>query len=199
MNKPKITQKIQQEALLSPQQLIKANILQLNSMMLEARLYQELELNPALEIIEPEVIVDASDENEGAEELEQDFDDEENQDWGDKIDKVDNSNMLSNLKNQSTITEQVMLALQDDNLSDNELIISEHIIGNLDEQGYLSIDLELISDKLNVSNESVLSVLEKIKHSKFPGLGASNIRECLLAQLDVYSISDTAYSIINNY
>ncbi len=199
MNKPKITQKIQQEALLSPQQLIKANILQLNSMMLEARLYQELELNPALEIIEPEVIVNTSDENEDTEELEQDFDDEENQDWGDKIDKVDNSNMLSNLKNQSTITEQVMLALQDDNLSDNELIISEHIVGNLDEQGYLSIDLELISDKLNVSNESVLSVLEKIKHSKFPGLGASNIRECLLAQLDVYSISDAAYSIINNY
>ena len=88
MNKPKITQKIQQEALLSPHQLIKANILQLNSMMLEARLYQELELKPALEIIEPEVIVNTSDENEDSEQLEQDFDDEENQDWGDKLIKL---------------------------------------------------------------------------------------------------------------
>ena len=60
--------------------------------------------------------------------------------------------MISNLKNQSTIAEQVMSALQDDNLSDDELSISEHIIGNLDDQGYLSIDLELISDKLNISN-----------------------------------------------
>lgn len=199
MNKPKINQKINQDILLSPQQLIKANILQLNSMMLEARLYQELELNPALEIIEPDIISDTNNENEDTEESVEDFDDEENQGWGDKVDKIDSSDMLSNLKNQSTITEQVMLALQDDNLSDDELLISEHIVGNLDEQGYLSIDLELISDKLNVSNESVLTVLEKIKHSKFPGLGASNIRECLLAQLEVYNISDIAYTIINNY
>ena len=56
MNKPNLNQKTQQDTLLSPQQLIKANILQLNSMMLEARLYQELESNPALEIIEPEVV-----------------------------------------------------------------------------------------------------------------------------------------------
>ena len=182
MNKPKLNQKTQQDALLSPQQLIKANILQLNSMMLEARLYQELESNPALEIIEPEVVLDSTSDVEEQDEHEENFDDEENQDWVDKPDKIDNSNMLSNLKNQSTITEQVMLALQDDNLSDNELSISEHIVGNLDEQGYLSIDSELISDKLNIPNESVLNVLEKIKHSKFPGLGSSNIRECLFVK-----------------
>ena len=51
MNKPKINQRLEQTLTLSPQQLIKANILQLNSMMLEARLYKELESNPALEII----------------------------------------------------------------------------------------------------------------------------------------------------
>ena len=33
-----------------------------------------------------------------------------------------------------------MLALRDDNLSDNELIISEHIIGNLDDDGYFKIE-----------------------------------------------------------
>ena len=199
MNKPKLNQKTQQDTLLSPQQLIKANILQLNSMMLEARLYQELESNPALEIIEPEVILDSTSDSAEQDEHEENFDDEENQDWVNKPDKIDNSNMLSNLKNQSTITDQVMLALQDDNLSDKELAISEHIVGNLDEQGYLSIDSELISDKLNVSNESVLNVLEKIKHSKFPGLGSSNIRECLLAQLEVYNVSDIARIIIYDY
>jgi len=199
MNKPKISQKIQQNISLSPQQLIKANILQLNSMMLETRLYQELESNPALEIIEPEVLLDSNSEDEEIDERDEDFDDEENQNWINKTDKFDNSDMLSNLKNQSTITEQVMLALRDDNLSDNELTISEHIVGNLDEQGYLSIDPELISDKLNVSNKSVLDVLEKIKHSKFPGLGASNIRECLLAQFEVYNISDIGRIIIHDY
>ena len=199
MNKPNLNQKTQQDTLLSPQQLIKANILQLNSMMLEARLYQELESNPALEIIEPEVILDSTSDSAEQDEHEENFDDEENQDWVNKPDKIDNSNMLSNLKNQSTITDQVMLALQDDNLSDKELAISEHIVGNLDEQGYLSIDSELISDKLNVPNKSVLNVLEKIKHSKFPGLGSSNIRECLLAQLEVYNVSDIGRMIIHDY
>ena len=199
MNKPKITQKMQQNILLSPQQLIKVNILQLNSMMLEARLYQELELNPALEIVEPETVLDDSSESTETDDYDEDFDDEENQDWVDKTSKFDNSDIVSNLKNQSTISDQVMLTLQDDNLSDDELIISEHIVGNLDEQGYLSIDPELISDKLKVSNKSVLSVLEKIKHSKFPGLASSNIRECLLAQLEVYNISDTGRSIIHDH
>ena len=199
MSKPKISQKIQQSALLSPQQLIKANILQLNSMMLEARLYQELELNPALEIMDPEPILDVSDDDIDQDSHEQELDDEENQDWASKSSDFDSSDMVSNLRNQSTITEQVMLALRDDNLSDDELEISEHIVGNLDDQGYLAIDSELISDKLNVSNESVVNVLEKIKHSKFPGLGSSDIRECLLAQLNVYNVSDISRTIIDNY
>ena len=52
MNRTKIDQKIEQGFFFSPQQLIKANILQLNSIMLETRLYQELESNPALEIVD---------------------------------------------------------------------------------------------------------------------------------------------------
>ena len=152
MNKPKITQKTEQNLSLTPQQLMTANILQLNSMMLEARLYQELESNPALEIIEPEIDLNSDNADIDTDDNDETFDDEENQQWIQREEKVDNSDMLSNLRNQSTITEQVMSALQDDNLSDDELTISEHIIGNLDDQGYLAIDSELISDKLNVSN-----------------------------------------------
>ena len=48
MSKRNIKQSLDQKLSLSPQQLIQANILQLNSMMLEARLYKELESNPAL-------------------------------------------------------------------------------------------------------------------------------------------------------
>ena len=52
-------------------------------------------------------------------------------------------------------------------MTDNELQISEQIIGNLDDQGYLKIDIELISDKLNVSNNIVLKVLEKLNILNF--------------------------------
>ena len=93
MNKPKITQKTQQNILLSPQQLIKVNILQLNSMMLETRLYQELELNPALEIVEPEAVLDDNSESTETDDYDEDFDDEENQDWINKTSKFDNSDI----------------------------------------------------------------------------------------------------------
>ncbi len=100
MSKPKIDQRIEQRFSLSPQQLIKANILQLNSIMLEARLYQELESNPALEIIEnesdnePEFIDDIN-ENESI-----DYNEDEHDNWTHTSPKESDSDITSNLKNQ---------------------------------------------------------------------------------------------------
>ena len=200
MSKPKIIQRIEQGFSLSPQQLIKANILQLNSIMLETRLYQELESNPALEIVENESdtdseFVDDNDENESI-----DYNEDEQENWVPPNYQSDsNTDITSNLKNHSTISEQVMSSLRDDNLSDKEIKIAEQIIGNLDQQGYLEIDSELIADRLNISNDSVLEIIEKIKHSEFPGLASSNIRECLIAQLSIYNISSLASTIIEKY
>ncbi len=199
MSKPKIDQRIEQRFSLSPQQLIKANILQLNSIMLEARLYQELESNPALEIIEnesdnePEFIDDIN-ENESI-----DYNEDEHDNWTHTSPKESDSDITSNLKNQSTITEQVISVLRDDNLSEKEIKVAEQIVGNLDQQGYLEIDSELIADRLNISNDSVLKIIEKIKYSEFPGLASSNIRECLIAQLSIYKISPLASKIIEQY
>ena len=152
MSKPKIEQKTDQSLSLSPQYLINANILQLNSAMLEVRLYKELESNPALEIIEsePDIDNDKTDEEDNQEEV--DFEDEENQNWGEVKPQKSNEDIISNLTNSTTITEQVISSLRDDNLSDDELKIAEQIAGNLDDQGYLKIDPELISDKLNISH-----------------------------------------------
>lgn len=196
MNKPKINQRLEQSLTLSPQQLIRANILQLNSMMLEARLYKELESNPALEIIQPVSDVEESDTEDKDEE--EYIEDEENQYWEQKT-SYNDVDFLSNLSNQATISEQVLSALRGDNLSDEEIKISEQITGNLDDQGYLKIDPELISDKMNISKEAVLDVIEKIKHSEFPGLASSNIQECLISQLTMYQISSLAEIIIKDY
>ena len=196
MNKPKINQRLEQSLTLSPQQLIRANILQLNSMMLEARLYKELESNPALEIIQPVSDVEEPDAEDKDEE--EYIEDEENQHWEQKT-SYNDVDFLSNLSNQATISEQVLSALRGDNLSDEEIKISEQITGNLDDQGYLKIDPELISDKMNISKEAVLDVIEKIKHSEFPGLASSNIQECLISQLTMYQISSLAEIIIKDY
>ena len=199
MNKPKISQNIEQGLSLSPQQLIRANILQLNSIMLEARLYQELESNPALEIIENELDQD-SDTNENLDEDSSiDYNDDEYDNWSTSQKSNEDFDITTNLKNQSTLFDQVMSVLLDENLTDEEIKIAEQVVGNLDNQGYLEIDSQLIADRLNTTNEIVLGIIEKIKHSEFPGLASSNIRECLLSQLSTYNVSNLATDIVKNY
>ena len=200
MSKPKISQNIEQGLSLSPQQLIRANILQLNSIMLEARLYQELESNPALEIIENEPVQDSDDIENDQEDSSIDYNNDDDYDnWNTSSKTNDDFDATLNLKNQSTLFDQVMSVLRDENLNDDEIKIAEQVVGNLDNQGYLEIDSQLIADRLNTSNEVVLSIIEKIKHSEFPGLASSNIRECLLSQLSTYNISELATNVIKNY
>ena len=200
MSKPKISQNIEQGLSLSPQQLIRANILQLNSIMLEARLYQELESNPALEIIENEPVQDSDDIENDQEDSSIDYNNDDDYDnWNTSSKTNDDFDATLNLKNQSTLFDQVMSVLRDENLNDDEIQIAEQVVGNLDNQGYLEIDSQLIADRLNTSNEVVLSIIEKIKHSEFPGLASSNIRECLLSQLSTYNISELATDVIKNY
>ena len=199
MSKPKISQNIEQGLSLSPQQLIRANILQLNSIMLEARLYQELESNPALEIIENEPVQDSVDIENDQEDSSIDYNDDDYDNWNTSSKTNDDYDATLNLKNQSTLFDQVMSVLRDENLNDDEIKIAEQVVGNLDNQGYLEIDSQLIADRLNTSNEIVLSIIEKIKHSEFPGLASSNIRECLLSQLSTYNISELATNVIKNY
>ena len=49
---PKISQNLSLKQQLSPQQVLQASLLQLNLPLLEQRILQELEINPALEMME---------------------------------------------------------------------------------------------------------------------------------------------------
>ena len=199
MNKTRISQKIEQGISLSPQQILRANILQLNSIMLEARLYQELESNPALEIIENDIETDLDTAEDSFEDDSIDYNDDDSDNWSTSQKGSDDFDVTLNLKNQSTLFDQVMSVMIDENLTDSEIKIAEQVVGNLDDQGYLEIDSQLIADRLNTSNEIVQNIIEKIKRSEFPGLASSNIRECLLSQLSTYNISELATNIIENY
>ena len=86
---------------------------------------------------------------------------------------------------QERLMEQVRLRY----LSEKEDIIAETIIGNLDEDGYLSRDIESIVDDLafsqnvSVTEEEVEAVLEIVQDLEPAGIGARNLQECLLLQL----------------
>jgi len=93
-------------------------------------------------------------------------------------------------------------------LNEKEKIIAEYIIGNIDEKGFLTRDLEFIVDDLSLlyglktTTKEVEKVLKKIHNLDPPGVGARNIQECLLIQLSKMpqnEITKLAEIIISNY
>ena len=61
--------------------------------------------------------------------------------------------------------------------------IAEAIIGNLDENGYLTATLDEIAQSGNYSMEDVEEALAMVQEFDPPGVGARDLQECLLMQL----------------
>ena len=75
-------------------------------------------------------------------------------------------------------------------LNEKEEIIGEVIIGNLDDNGYLSrpianlVDDLLFTMNVETTEEEVARVLKVVQHLDPPGIGATDLQECLLIQLE---------------
>lgn len=69
-------------------------------------------------------------------------------------------------------------------LPSSEYHIVTYVIGSLDDHGFLDCTLEEIAAVLQVELARVEAVLHKLQELGPPGIGARNIQECLLAQID---------------
>lgn len=69
-------------------------------------------------------------------------------------------------------------------LNERERKVAEEIIGNINEDGYLSSTNEEIADSTQTTPDLVASVLQKIQKFDPPGIGARNLQEALLLQLE---------------
>ena len=79
------------------------------------------------------------------------------------------------------------------------------VIGSLDDDGYLRRDLEALSDdisfRLNIetSEEELEKVLEMIQEFEPVGIGARNLQECLILQMEAKNksrIQEVALTIL---
>jgi DNA-directed RNA polymerase specialized sigma subunit, sigma54 homolog len=113
-------------------------------------------------------------------------------DYEDDPDEFEPANIYSNQKINEDIPIEEQLdflqnlsnQLSEFNLSEKEKDIAEEIVWNLDENGYLSLDIILIADRFNVTENDVEKVLFKVQKLNPPGIGARNLQECLLLQLN---------------
>ena len=203
MLKQRLSQRMLQK--LSPQQIQLMKLLQVPTVSLEQRIEEELEANPALEegtqetedlYEEPQKETESSeDSQEENYELDEYLSDYMEDDPGSYKLK---SGTYSSDEDEKTIPVAVERTFHDyleqqlgllDLEDEKEEAIAHHIIGSIDEDGYLRrepvaiIDDLMFSQNIFVSEEDVRHMLKKIQQFDPPGIGARDLRECLLLQL----------------
>ncbi len=78
------------------------------------------------------------------------------------------------------------------NTSDEGLqVIGEVIIGNIDDNGYLRMSDEDMADICKVPVEQVREAIGLVQELDPPGIGARNLRECLLIQIKMLGLAGT--------
>ena len=196
MQKLSLTQSLQQK--LSPQQIQFIKLLQVPTAELEARVEEELEVNPALEEGKEEKEAEDSAEDfneeyednvtEGIEDyLQDDYAGYKMQGDGRSPDEEDKESPISVGK---TLHEHLVSQLGYLKLDDREKVLGKQLIGSIDSDGYIRRELEAIVNDLAFSQgvetdeEELENLLYKIQNFDPAGIGARNLQECLALQLE---------------
>jgi len=190
----RLKQTLSQRQALSPQQVLQASILQLNVANLEQKILDELENNPVLEQDEfqEEEVVDT-------EPVEVDYEEDPDEyEPANIYDNVQSNDRDIPVVEQVDFVEGLVRQLDSFTLSDLERSIAEELLWNLDENGYLAVDLVLIADRYDRTNEEVNHVLEKVQQLDPPGIAAKDLQDCLLIQMKGRE-QTLAYQVVLNY
>jgi RNA polymerase sigma-54 factor len=194
-----LAQKLEQR--LSPQQIQLMKLLEVPTMQLDQRIKQEIEENPALE----EGAEESEDDYDNDDEFEDDYDnddepdfdisdyiDEEGSDYKTKANNTskDDEERVVPLSGEQSFQEKLTEQLHLLDLDDHQFMIADMIIGNLDESGYLKRDIEALVDDLAFSanvmttEEEVTEMLTVIQELDPAGVGARDLQECLMIQIN---------------
>ncbi len=103
------------------------------------------------------------------------------------------------LKEEATLREYLQSQLGLLKLSKQEYEIGELIIGNIDNNGYLSCSPEEIADYMGCPRECVGPVLRLVQSFEPPGVGARGLKECLSIQAEARALGDFVRVVIDRH
>ncbi|MCU0338608.1 MAG: RNA polymerase factor sigma-54 [Spirosomaceae bacterium] len=201
MQKLSLNQSLQQK--LSPQQIQFIKLLQIPAVELESRIEEELEINPALE----EGLEDELNVKDELYEDDDDYEDDYSQREEISIEDYLNQDDYTGYKmhsdggyqdeerevpiaNRMTLFDALEQQFGYLRLSERENVIGAQLLGSIENDGYIRRPLQSIVNDLAFSQnfytttEEVETVLKKIHSFDPAGIGARNLQECLLLQLD---------------
>jgi len=213
-----IRQKLSQVLVMTPklQQAIK--LLQVPALELQQILKQELMINPMLEEVEEAEETEETDD-EAAEETDEETPvtedegelktSEETIDWDrylkDGFEMSERASGESEEREEfqdrapvakTTLSEYLLSQLRMATASEEGRRIGEFIIGSLDANAFLTASVEEIARLVAADETKVAEMVALVKTFDPPGIGASDLRECLLIQLEQLGLADTLAALL---
>lgn len=192
---------VQQQALqqrLNIQNVALGRLLEMNMVQFEDEVRRELDDNPALELKNGETDKETDDFNETPEQLQlADYADADDIPYY-KLEALNHEaggtafDPASVMPDDSDSVLDILLRRlsNETELQPDELNVARYIIGNLDSNGYLTRSLEDIADDMainegiEVSRNKLIKAFEAVRALEPAGIGAIDLRDCLLLQLE---------------
>ncbi len=192
---------VQQQALqqrLNIQNVALGRLLEMNMVQFEDEVRRELDDNPALELKNSETDKETDDFNETPEQLQlADYADTDDIPYY-KLEALNHEaggtafDPASVMPDDSDSVLDILLRRlsNETELQPDELNVARYIIGNLDSNGYLTRSLEDIADDMavnegiEVSRNMLIKAFEAVRALEPAGIGAIDLRDCLLLQLE---------------
>ena len=109
-----------------------------------------------------------------------------------EIDDEEELDPMASISVDQTLAEMLLQQLET-LLPPDDAPIAEQLVGNLNERGYLEIGVREIAEHLEVSVERVSYALSQLQTLEPLGIGARDLRECLLIQLEALSEQETPH------
>lgn len=220
-----LSQKLTQTLKMTPEMQLAIKILQLNSVELKNQIIEVLETNPVVELDENAIKVNElplerlgeklPEAGPPSREFKESGRDDFGIDWQKYIEDSEHSEFKVSsgsynrdeetsfenfVSKKSNLREHLTTQLREVNLNVTEQKIGEYLIGLIDRNGYLRHTSEQIANLLKVDISVVERVRKAIQSMDPVGVGAYDLRECLLIQAHEDGYGDDAVTaIISNH
>jgi RNA polymerase sigma-54 factor len=175
----KLSTKLKQKQSIVPQQIIKSRLLELSIEELEKDLENEIQINPVLE-------EKSIQESEPINQYKDGFSDQGSYDL-----------FLANLPEKKDISDDLINQIDTSDLDNSHKLIAKEIIFNLDKNGFLDTELELIADNHALSVEEINKIRKYVMQLNPKGIASRDLKEYLIFQLN--DVNRLSTEIVENY
>ena len=174
----KFSTKLRQKQSIVPQQIIKSRLLELSIDELEKDLENEIQVNPVLE----EKSIEESKTSNHSDPF---------------LDQSSYELFLANIPENRDVTDDLITQIDTSDFDEKAKSIGREIIFNLDKNGFLDIELDLIADNHNIDIQNIDNIRKAIMDLNPKGVGCKDLQEYLIFKIG--DLSSVANLIVENY